>query len=137
MRKAIKMVEIHGWVTLRTSTGESDEDRIDRLACALRQQIEDMEADNPVIELKVLNAKYMIVVSGCTNHWGPAVDDVFRLLQRVGIEAPGSYGILYEWNDENLSRENEFHVWRLARGKLTEHGDALLSPCIPTIEDAM
>ncbi|KRF32213.1 hypothetical protein ASG93_04815 [Paenibacillus sp. Soil787] len=52
---------------------------------------------------------------------------------------PGSYGLLYVHNDEDFKGEddnsNNFIVWKLARGKLTQEKDNYLSPYIPVVED--
>src|SRR5215467_2984439 len=50
-------------------------------------------------------------------------------------DRPGSYGLLYVWDDESNQHPNEFRVFKLARGRVTEHSDVLLSPVIPALED--
>ena len=67
----------------------------------------------------------------CRNHRYERVFEVFRWL---ADHVPESYGVLYV-RDQESGSANAFRVWRLARGRLTEHEDVLLSPCIPTIED--
>jgi len=56
----------------------------------------------------------------------------------VANELPFSYGLLYVHDDEDHSRgadhENDFRVWRLARGGFGELADPFLSPYIPTVE---
>ncbi|WP_422641041.1 Imm7 family immunity protein [Streptomyces microflavus] len=37
--------------------------------------------------------------------------------------------------DEDPGHENEVRVLRLVRGRVTQHTETLLSPCIPTVED--
>jgi hypothetical protein len=55
----------------------------------------------------------------------------------IGAVAPGSFGLLYTWNDEGpASVSNRFEIRRLVRGILSIHEDTLLSPCIPTVEDS-
>jgi hypothetical protein len=75
---------------------------------------------------------------------------VIDLFRRVATELPFSYGLLYVhddedslWDitDEQIARhgnnyDNEFRVWRLARGEFEERADPFLSPYIPTVESA-
>jgi hypothetical protein len=73
----------------------------------------------------------VLYAHGLRNHWYSPVIDLF---QWVATELPDSYGLLYVHNDEATGQENEFRVWRLARGKLEERPDPFLSPYIPTVE---
>ena len=59
------------------------------------------------------------------------------MLKSIGKYAPGSYGILYVHNDEDIEGlSNEFQVWRLVRGNLEKQKDYYLSPCVPVIKNA-
>ncbi|WP_410611889.1 Imm7 family immunity protein [Amycolatopsis sp. lyj-109] len=64
------------------------------------------------------------------------LDEIRTLVAKVGRLAPGSYGLLYVHDDEHPEHRLSFRVFRLARGRVTEHADHLLSPVIPTLEDA-
>jgi len=48
---------------------------------------------------------------------------------------PGSYGLLHVLDDEHPEHRNHARVFRMVRGRVTEHPEPLLSPCIPTLED--
>jgi len=48
-----------------------------------------------------------------------------------------SYGLLYVHNDEDRDRSNEFVVYRLAQGAITQFPDSLLSPFVPTVDDGL
>jgi hypothetical protein len=130
------MVEYHGWITLREASSETNEDRLVVIAALIQQEIERRNAQHRIIGMKVVNANYIMWFAGCTNHWSSDVDDIFELLRFVATQAPGSYGLLYLWDDEDLQYENEFRVWKLAKGMLSQHADPFLSPCVPTIEDS-
>lgn len=83
-----------------------------------------------------MNGVPFLHLAGEPNHcgtWGTAILGIF---ERVGQIAPGSYGLLYVRDDESNQYPNEFRVFRLARGQVTEHPDVLLSPVIPSVEDA-
>jgi hypothetical protein len=38
-------------------------------------------------------------------------------------------------DDEHPEHRNQARVFRMVRGRVTEHPEPLLSPCIPTLED--
>jgi hypothetical protein len=130
------MVEYHGWLTLRDATVESDEERLTAKAASVEIEIERRIAQHRIIGMRVVNANYFLWFAGCTNHWSNDVDDIFELLRFIATHAPGSYGLLYLWDDEDSENENAFRVWRLAKGVLSEHPDPFLSPCLPTIEES-
>jgi succinate dehydrogenase hydrophobic anchor subunit len=130
------MVEYHGWITLRESTHDIDDGRLDAIAATIQGKISGIQAEHTIRGMKVVNATYMIWLGGCTNHWSSDEEEAFELFRFVASLAPGSYGLLYVWDDEAQNeQENMFRVWRLARGFLTQHADPFLSPCIPTLED--
>ena len=70
-------------------------------------------------------------VAGCRNRRHPSVLDLYQWL---ADESTTNYGLLYV-NDGESAHENEFRIYRLCRGQVTEHADNLLSPIIPTVED--
>lgn len=128
------MVEYHGWITVRPPAHEVDDDGLASVAAMVRREIERRNAPHRILGMKIVNANCMVWFAGCTNHWATDVDDAFEFLKVVAANAPGSYGILYLWDDEDPKHENDFRVWRLAKGALSEHTDPFLSPCIPVIE---
>jgi hypothetical protein len=70
--------------------------------------------------------------AGCPNH---RHDCVFGLSPWLSQRAPGSYGLLYVWDDESRGYENEFRVWRLVRGRVEEMSDPFSLTLHITIED--
>lgn len=56
----------------------------------------------------------------------------------IGTIAPGSYGLLYYWDDEDsrgAEYRNQYRVLVMTRGTVAEQADPFLSPCEPTIDD--
>ncbi|MCA2229110.1 Imm7 family immunity protein [Nonomuraea aurantiaca] len=106
----------------------------------LERQVEEIRAylaqlpDYGLIDLRWLNGSPSLHVAGQPNRDGGWSDIILGLFQRIGQIAPGSYGLLHLWDDEG-THPNEFRVYRLVRGRLSEHADTLLSPTIPTLED--
>ena len=90
---------------------------------------------NQVLDIRPQNGVFHIWVSGYRNH-KPTGEYCPIAFEYVGKIAPGSYGILYVLDDEDLKNDNEnyFKVFVLARGKLSVHRDPFLSPVMPTIE---
>jgi hypothetical protein len=128
--------EYHGWVAIRETAGLDDND------ARLRQQVTEIQerlaelGDYGLLDLRWMNGAPFLHLAGKPNHrgaWGTAILDTF---ERAGQIAPGSYGLLYVWDDESNQYPNEFRVFKLARGQVTEHPDVLLSPVIPALEDA-
>jgi Immunity protein 7 len=129
------MVEYHGWITLRDSTVETDESRLARIAAFVQKEIEPKNTQHRLLGMKVVNGNYFLYFAGCANHRSLEVDETFDLIRHIANKAPGSYGLLYIWDDEDAKNENAFRVWKLAKGILSEEADPFLSPCLPTIED--
>ena len=129
------MFEYHGWVTLRETAGLDDDDTaLDEAVQSVRRLVE--ELDSPYLaDLRWMNGVPFLHLAGFANRRGPAGDEVIGLLTDVGRAAPGSYGLLYVHDDEDPEHRNGFRVFRLVRGKVSEHADPFLSPYVPTVED--
>ena len=130
------MVELHGWVTIRETykAAFDEEEHVDLLVKKIRDEIAKLSWFKP--EIKAQNGEYFMDFSLFANRINPQIQEVFGLYQMIGKIAEGSYGLIYLYNDEDVSgKENQFQVFSLARGVICEHCDPFLSPVIPTIED--
>ncbi|MFI9756028.1 Imm7 family immunity protein [Streptomyces collinus] len=126
------MYEYHGWITVReTAVDDDDADRLRQIVDELRRRITQM-ASPYLLDLRWMNGEPFIHLGGFSNH--SLSPDVVGLFEYVAAIAPGSYGLLHVRDDEDPGHENEVRVLRLVRGGLTQHTEALLSPCIPTLE---
>ncbi|MGV9351883.1 Imm7 family immunity protein [Streptomyces spiralis] len=127
------MFEYHGWITVReTAADDDDEARLRRIVDGLEVHIAQM--DSPyLLDLRWMNGEPFIHLGGHSNH--RSSPNVVELFEHVAVVAPGSYGLLHVRDDEEPGHENEVCVLRLVRGVVTQHTEALLSPCIPTVED--
>jgi hypothetical protein len=126
--------QYHGWVKLLSSAEAVDDEPPLRLE-EIRALVDDL-AGYALMDLRPMNGEYYIHMGGFPNHRGTHGDLVIDLLGKVGPLAPGSYGLLYVYDDEDPRHSNAFRVFRLVRGLVTEHADTLLSPMIPTVGDA-
>ncbi|WP_030674141.1 Imm7 family immunity protein [Streptomyces rimosus] len=127
------MFEYHGWITVRETASDDDDDaRLPHVVEELRLRIARM-ASPYLLDPRWMNGAPFIHLGGCSNH--RSSPDVVSLFEHVAEVAPGSYGLLHVRDDEDLAHDDEVRVLRLARGTVTQHTEALLSPCIPTLED--
>ena len=131
------MFEYHGWITFVYSPYdvENEEEKLDEVISYARNFIEQVLNKNHIAELKVINAEYMASFAGFANHRSPDVEAVIEFFEEIGKKAPGSYGLLYVWDDEVPDFDDEFQVGRLVRGNFEFVKDHYLSPRIPTLED--
>ncbi|MFI9028227.1 Imm7 family immunity protein [Streptomyces sp. NPDC053560] len=128
------MFEYHGWITLRESTGDDDDVRTREIVDELRLRV--AEIDSPyLLDLRWMNGDAFIHLGGQASHRSANALALLELFEQVGVVAPGSYGLLHIRDDEDPGHENEVRVFRLARGTVTQHTEALLSPIVPTVED--
>ncbi|MFB7126444.1 Imm7 family immunity protein [Kitasatospora sp. NPDC056273] len=128
------MFEYHGWIKVLESATlddeEYDDDRFRLVVGGIEERIR--EIDSPyLLDLRWMNGKVFIHFGGFPNHRDAEIPAFFR---EVGERAQGSYGLLHVRDDEDPGRENEVLVIRMVRGRVSEHVDSLLSPCIPVLE---
>jgi Immunity protein 7 len=129
------MFEYHGWVCLRATPEVDDFDAKTYSLPEIERLLDAFGRDYGLVDLRPLNGTYFMHIAGMPNHRGHHGPAAIRLLRDVGQAAPGSYGLLYVLDDEHPEHNNEFRVFRLTRGDVTEHADPFLSPTIPTLED--
>ena len=127
------MFEYHGWITVReTAANDDDETRGGLLVAELRRHSAQWPSPY-LLDLRGMTGAPYTHLGGSSNH--RSSPDVVGLFEHVAVVAPGSYGLLHFHDDEEPDRENEIRVLRLVRGTITQHREALLSPYIPTVED--
>lgn len=130
------MVELHGWITIRETYRAfwEEEEKIELLVARISEEINRLSWFKP--EIKAQNGAYFLEFTLFSNRLNPEISEVFELCKWIGEAADGSYGLIYLYNDEDISgKENQFQVFSLTRGVLKENNDSFLSPIIPTIED--
>ncbi|WP_366290631.1 Imm7 family immunity protein [Paenibacillus sp. AN1007] len=101
----------------------------------IEQYIEDVQPNVDVLDMKVINGQYHLWMSGLWNHEPSSKFHPVEIMKNVGIQAPGSYGMLYVYNDEHPIHFNEFNVYVLKRGNVEEKHDPFLSPLTPVVTD--
>jgi hypothetical protein len=131
------MYEFHGWINIEVGepdngSWEETQAAIGTLTERLREAQEQISGWFEVRE--PYNGQIVVVAHGLRNHRQEGPRELFRW---IGTHYPWSYGLLYVHNDEDADPGNEFVVYRLARGVLTEHTDPFLSPVAPTVEPTL
>jgi hypothetical protein len=85
------------------------------------------------------NARGVLQVFVSRNHRSSSL---WELMDWIAENGPGSYGLIYVWDDEDnghgrevriQDHSNEFRVWRILNGKVEEFADPFLSPIVPVI----
>ncbi|GIP45721.1 hypothetical protein J45TS6_41800 [Paenibacillus sp. J45TS6] len=130
------MYQYHGWAVILESTGDevSNEKEI-KIVEAIKKYIEDLQLNVDVLDMKAVNGQYHLWMTGLWNREPSLKFSPVEIMKNIGIIAPGSYGMLYVFNDEHPKHFNEFRVYALARGNVEEKGDPFLSPLIPVVTD--
>lgn len=130
------MYEYHGWATIRETATCDEEDNMEKIVINIKEYINNLNWCNGILDLHVVNGEYQLIIAGLTNHKGHEAKELFMLYNYIAREAPGSYGLLYIWDDEDKDGfSNKFQVHVLVRGQVKLQEDPFLSPCIPVIED--
>ena len=135
------MIELHGWLTIRPTY--MDEDKHPEIDEELIYKEVEMLVESlrlrALDKVKWKNGICHIDISYFSNHENPETKEILKAFEDIARLAPGSYGLIYYWNDENYGSndyENEFRVLVFKRGTCEWKDDPFLSPCIPVIEDA-
>ena len=129
------MFEYHGWVTIQeTTSGDDDAALLERLVDRVHRAIRDAR-DFDLVDLRWSAGIPMLHLGGFDKHGGLLAPELIELFTRVGELAPGSYGLLHVFDDQDTERDNDFRVFRMARGLVTELTDPHLSPVAPTVLD--
>lgn len=116
----------------------------EQLWSALELQLQQLQQKDPFLHCqwhrRLNNARGLLQIAVSRNHRSGSVWD---LLDWLAQSSPGNYGLLYVHDDEDVAGAragggdfaNVLRVWRLRRGQLSEHADALLSPLVPAVID--
>jgi hypothetical protein len=132
------MYDAHGWFKLRESASEEGEDDLllEQGIAAVRAFIDTNEHPNIRPRLEVMNGTYYVLVDCDTNRRTGRGEWIDELLAMIATRLPGSFGLLYELDDEaGLPAAADYTVTVLTRGRLSQVADPFLSPLIPTTED--
>jgi hypothetical protein len=129
------MYEWHGWATLRKSPASLDDfdesgEVTERDLSAVRALLADSASSfNETADLRGANGAWHVWLAGCHNHHDA---DVVNLFRAIAAALPGSYGVLYAYDDE---ASDGWDRWVMRRGGVHHMADEDLSPHIGVVED--
>jgi hypothetical protein len=127
--------EYHGWATIQaTASGDDDAALLERLVERVRRAVRDA-GEFDLVDLRWSAGMPVLHFGGCDKHGGTLGPELLELFTRVGELAAGSYGLMHIWDDQDPEHDNEFRVYRMARGQVTEQSDVHLTPVAPTVLD--
>lgn len=131
------MYEFHAWVGLSDSTDEDDRERVGVVVERMRNLIRGSSWPDATFRIDSMNGQFFLVADGLLNRYRDEGRMLDQLLLIVVEDLPGSWGIVYERDDEMPvpPGPNAYRVRVLSRGRMEVRLDPFLSPCIPTIED--
>lgn len=131
------MYEFHGWFGLSENTEEDDAGGLALAIHEIRSFLESSDLVDESWRLRPVNGQYFLTLLGNGNRRRSDADAIDALLELIRCRLPGSWGLLYERDDEAQipPGPNAYSVRVLARGALSYRPDPFLSPCVPTIED--
>lgn len=150
------MFECQGWITIRESYFCDDDPDNRKMSYALEQiwQLLDSRKKEfgtaktqglfPVIE-DVMNFSITpitqngitrLIFLGETNHKDNRWNSALEIWNKIAKIAPGSYGLLYFWDDEDMKTETQgyMQVYVMKKGEVILKKDTFLSPTNPEIE---
>src|SRR5919205_798611 len=129
---------VHGWFVLRQDAyGDTDFTVEDANAQRIRAKADTLNIGlDSLIDVRQSNGMWLLTLGGYQNRPRGSDRALDEPLQSVGELLPGSYGILYESDDERVEPpgRNAFRVRVMVRGTVSERADPFLSPIQPKIE---
>jgi hypothetical protein len=130
------MVEVHGWITLRYSDYDSEDEKQNDFVYAFKQFLQanfDWLLTQQHGLLPQYNGLNCFALNVQHNHAGEPFYPL-EIFTWAANHSTGSYGMLYFLDDENEAHHNEFQVFILKRGKLIKAKDLFLSPYFEEVE---
>jgi hypothetical protein len=130
------MFEFHGWIVIQVGVLPNSPayDLREREALEfVRAAVADAQDEISLFDfVQAGNGLDVVRINGLRNH---RRDEAITLFRRIAAKLPASYGLLHIHDPEAPVHDNAFRVFRMARGKVEEFEDLMLSPRFPTIED--
>ena len=131
------MHEFHAWVGLSSSAIEDEGPTTKAVVERLRAMIATHKWHDASFTIENHNGQFFLLAIGFVNRRRDEGRLLDALLDEVSKSLPGSWGLVYERDDEMPAPPgpNAFRVRVVSRGAILEQTDPFLSPCRPRIED--
>ncbi len=132
------MYEVNLWFCLQEAGDDWEFDERHQKALGIENLIAGFDAHTIKADFRILNGKYYVTLTCYANR--PRAHElgiIDSLVTAVVRQFPGSYGLIYEFDDERTEfpGHDAFKVTVLARGKLSVRVDPFLSPLSRVIDD--
>ncbi|MCS1350882.1 immunity 7 family protein [Mechercharimyces sp. CAU 1602] len=135
------MYEFHGWVTLQLTSGDEDDDELERAVHLIKMRMKELKWGNDLLKLGIVNGYYYLHTVGMRNRapLKKLETDIspIEFFRYVATTTPGSYGLLYIIDHQSLEDPTgtETQVYVMKRGSLNQQVDPFFKPFIPVVED--
>jgi hypothetical protein len=128
------VLEWHGWATIVASPGAEDDPAAEAHQRDAEARVARVIAGaagvaNETLDLRSANGSVHLWLAGSHNHRDEVVTELFRSIAKA---APGSYGVMYVFDDD------VGYAWErlvMRRGTVGREVDTSLSPHIGIVED--
>ncbi|GAA1543980.1 Imm7 family immunity protein [Kribbella lupini] len=132
------MYEVNLWFCLQEAGDDWEFAEVHEKALRVEQLIAGFDAHTIKADFRILNGKYYVTLTCYANR--PRAHElgiIDSLVSEVVRLLPGSYGLIYEFDDErtDFPGHDAFKVTVLARSKLSIRVDPFLSPVSRVIDD--
>ncbi|MDX6284153.1 MAG: hypothetical protein QOH03_5224 [Kribbellaceae bacterium] len=129
--KITRVYTVNGWFQLA-----AEDEREDEHIAGLQDYCRTFDGTNIQVRWPAPNYANFLTIAGNANHLRTHSADVHGLLELVGERLPGSWGLLYEQDDEReqLPGPDVYRVTTMVRGRLEERMDPFFSPIVPVVE---
>ncbi|GAA1544001.1 Imm7 family immunity protein [Kribbella lupini] len=132
------MHEVNLWFCLQEAGDDWEFAEVREKALRIEQLITGFDAHTIKADFRILNGKYYVTLTCFANR--PRAHElgiIDSLVSEVVHLLPGSYGLIYERDDErtDFPGHDAFKVTVLARGKLSVRVDPFLSPVSLVVDD--
>jgi hypothetical protein len=117
-------------------TAQDEDAGIGQIVDCLAGMIDGLGLGEESLRICYSNGEATLTATRLANHLSGDITGIVGLFERIALVAPGSYGLLYLYDDEDGDgRSNEFQAFVLSRGQFRRQQDPFLSPYRPMVED--
>ncbi|MFZ5863010.1 MAG: Imm7 family immunity protein [Nitrospirota bacterium] len=129
------MYQYFGWLRLREAEDGSNPGSLEEIFTKVETEISLLEMPQAEIGIRWLNGSAHIWLTGYANRAEPDREVIHGFVRKVISMAQGTYGLIYERDDESEGEDSDFFVvLSIGRGGVQISRDTLLSPCSKKIE---
>lgn len=131
------MYEFHGWLALAETPHDIDDGRLDDKIARLQSLLDTLALSPSIARIVLHNGRRTLSLHAYPNRRRTEAEHLRRVLDHVVESLPGSYGIVYERDEQHELPHGRglFSVLVVKKGRWQAAPDPFLSPNVPEIED--